>query len=533
MATTSAQRMRNLRARRKAERTGKPDVRSEPEPLVNPPWPEDPAEALAQWSESHLIVPPGHAKAGEPMRLPDFAVSWLRDAMKPGIREGGLFVARKNAKSAVCAVLLLGVLADDGPLRRAGTRCGVASLSREKSGELWAQMEAIATASGLEGIRFGRVPRVAVSPWASVEFLSADKTAGHASGYDIALVDELGLFDERGRGLVAGMLSSTSAKDGRLLAISILGDSPLTAEMVQRRDDPAVCVHVYQAPDGCALDDEDAWHAANPGLADGIKSVSYMADMARRASLLPSEQSNFRAFDLNQPGSPAVEVVVSLDRWNVCANKRKPERQGLCFVGFDLGGSTSMCAAAAYWPDTGRLDTWGAFGDTPDLKVRGEADGVGERYQRMADRGELKTWPGRVTPVADFLAWVAEELDGEHVELSAADRYRQSEAEDALDGADVDWPVEWRAMGSGKDGSEDIRSFQRVVEGGELRPGESLLLTSAISESLLRYDGNGNPSLNKGRQRGRIDALSAAVLAVGLGSRQHDTDEDVFLHAAL
>ena len=192
-----------------------------------------------------------------------------------------------------------------------------------------------------------------------------------------------------------------------------------------------------------------------------------------------------------------------------------------------------MCAAAAYWPDTGRLDTWGAFGDTPDLKARGEADGVGERYQRMADRGELKTWPGRVTPVADFLAWVADELDGEHVELSAADRYRQSEAEDALDGAEVDWPVEWRAMGSGKDGSEDIRSFQRVVEGGELRPGESLLLTSAISESLLRYDGNGNPSLNKGRQRGRIDALSAAVLAVGLGSRQHDTDEDVFLHAAL
>ena len=91
-----------------------------------------------------------------------------------------------------------------------------------------------------------------------------DKSAGHAAGYDVALIDELGLFDEKGRALVAGMLSSTSARDGRMLAISILGNSPLTQELVQRRADPSVVVHLYQAPDGCALDDESAWHAANP-----------------------------------------------------------------------------------------------------------------------------------------------------------------------------------------------------------------------------------------------------------------------------
>ena len=531
MAVSSTERVRKHRARRKAERTGKP-VESIPVPLVAPPWPADPAGAVAEWSRSRLVVPPGHARAGEPMELPAFAVDWLREAMAPGIREAGLFVARKNAKSAVLAVLLLACLTGDGPLRRPGFRCGVASLNREKSGELWTQCQDIAMASGIDDVRFLKVPKRMVSWWGTTEFLSADKSAGHAAGYDIALIDELGLFDEKGRALVAGMLSSTSARDGRLLAISILGNSPLTAELVQRRDDRAVVVHTYEAPEGCALDDEAAWHAANPGLAAGIKSLTYMKDMARRAALLPSEQSNFRSFDLNQPGAPGVDMIVDVVLYRHCEAQRKPERSGPCFVGYDLGGTVSLTAAAAFWPEVNRLDVWGACGANPNLADRGTADGVGERYIRMEERGEIRTYPGRVTPVSEFLAWVAGELAAEDVALAGADRYRRGEAEDALDAAGVKWPMDWRASGTGMDGSADVRAFQRTVEAGELRPGESLLLASAIAESRLRYDGNGNGALDKGRAKGRIDALSAAVIAVGLGSREH-AGETIFMHAAL
>ena len=37
-----------------------------------------------------------------------------------------------------------------------------------------------------------------------------------------------------------------------------------------------LAVHHYRAAEGCALDDEAAWDAANPGLACGIKSRNYM-----------------------------------------------------------------------------------------------------------------------------------------------------------------------------------------------------------------------------------------------------------------
>ena len=516
--------MRDYRERRRAnggKRLTAPVVPESPSEstIEDAPPCSDPARAVEQWSAKRLRVPPGHANAGEPMLLPAYFVDFLRDALADGVREAGCYVARKNAKSACVAALVLAHLANDGPLRRRGWRAGIASVSKDKATELWQQIEDIAAASELDEIRCGKVPRHVASEFGRVDILAADKSAGHASGFDLAIADELGLFPDKGRDLVSGLITSTSARDGRLLAISVIGDSPLSREMIDRRADPATVVHVHQAPKDCALDDESAWRAANPALGS-VKSETYMRDMSRRAAANPSEQAAFRAFDLNLPGRGTKETIVPVGAWTPLAVLPRPERAGPCFLGIDLGGSTSMTAAALYFAETGRLECYGAFGEIPDLSARGETDGVGDRYVRMQERGELRTFPGRVTPVTDFLRWIVELLAGEAPALVLADRYRQEEAIDALHGAGCGWwPMEWRAQGSGKDGSADVRAFQRAVHGGKLRPGESLLLESAIVESVIRYDGNGNPALDKGRAKGRIDALAAAVLAVGAGDR--------------
>ena len=123
------------------------------------------------------------------------------------------------------------------------------------------------------------------------------------------------------------------------------------------------------------------------------------------------------------------------------------------FVSFDLGGSASMTAASSYWPQSGRFEVRGAFPAEPNLAERGEADGVGDRYLHMQQRGELRVYPGKVTPVGRFLEWVAESLKGEQVEVALADRYREAEAEQAMASAGVRWPMEWRAVGAGSHGS--------------------------------------------------------------------------------
>ena len=489
-------------------------------PII-PPLSDDPIGDLVRWSREKLVVPPGHPLAGEPMVLPDFGVAFLRDAMTH--REAFLCIGRKNAKSAIVAVFLLGRLA--GPLRIPGYRAGVCSVSKEKANELKLQMEAIATASGLDGLRFYRSPAPGRVQSASgtVEILSADKSAGHSSGFDESIVDEIGLLKEKDRELINGMRSAISAKDGRFIALSIQGDAPFTAEMIERRDEPGIAVHHYAPEPDCDLDDEAAWRAANPGLGT-IKALSYMRDEAARVMATPADQASFKAYDLNLPQDPSREMICSLADWKACMvpADKLPPRAGPCTVGFDLGGSTSMTALVAYWEETGRMEAWGAFPATPDLARRGQNDAVGRLYERMRDRGELAVYAGRIVPVGAFLKDCAARLAGEFIVTAGADRFRKAEAQQAVADAEVNWPMVWRGQGASAvaDGSHDVRAFNVGVLTGKIRMIDNLLLTFAIAQSSIRRDPVGNPALAKWRRKSRIDVLSAAVIAAGLSKRK-------------
>ena len=66
----------------------------------------------------------------------------------------------------------------------------------------------------------------------------------------------------------------------------------------------------------------------------------------------------------------------------------------------------------------------------------------------------------------------------------------------------------------------DVRSFERAIRGAWLRPARGArLMLSAISESVIVRDKLGNPCIERARRRGRIDPLSAAVIATGLAER--------------
>ncbi len=501
--------MRAYRRRKKAEAEAARAARAD---AVAVP-PADPVGALADWAAASLRVPPGHPLAGRPMALPGFAVDFLRAGW--GAQESALSVARKNGKSAICAVLALGHLC--GPLRAQGWRGAVASVSKEKAAELRAQVAAIAEASGLDvTARRSPYPGAIISGTGTLETLSADRTAGHASGFDIVIVDETGLMPERSRELLAGLRSSVSAKGGRIVHISVRGDSPLFAEIL---DNPATVAHVFSAPEGCEISDRQAWAAANPTLGT-IKQVAYLESEVARIAGAPSDEPSFRAFDLNQNLDPTREMIFSPDDLRSCFADDPPPRSGPCFLGFDFGESVSGTAACAIWPATGRLETWLAFGDLPGLVERGRRDSA--PYLEMKRRGELRTYPGRTVRLDAFLSDVQTDLAGVAVAGGAADSYKDSEALDFLDRAAVRWPVEFRRVGAGKDGGRDVRAFQRLVLQGQVAMAPNLSLATAISKSTIRRDGNGNPGLDKANSRGRIDVLSAAVIAAGLAEPHFD-----------
>ena len=488
-------------------------------------WPTIPANqgaAFCTWAAENLIVPAGHPAAGQPFIIPAYLARFFADALDEKTNEAALIIARKNAKSSSVAALLVCFMV--GALRRPGFRVGVSSINREKSFELKEQIRALKDAANLDELQVWRRGAQGVTGpgGSSIDFVSADKNAGAASSWDIAVCDEIGLLSEQSRGLVNSMRSSVSAKAGKFLSLSIWGDGPFVPEIVARREHEGVCVHLYQAPEGCALDDESAWAAANPGLGS-IKSRDYMVSESRRVASSVSDQPAFLAFDLNRPQSPTREQVCAPRDWAACTVQTPaelPPRAGPCHVGIDIGGSASMCGAAAWWRETGRLEIFAAFPSRPGLVARGTADGVGNAYSEAASNAELKVFAGRVTPAGEFIRYVAAKLAGADVAGAASDQFRRGEVEQVLEAEpdEIPWLWFWRRQGSGPTGAADCRALQRAVLTGEIKTLRGLLMPMALRSTILKRDSNGNPSLHRGGSGARIDVLSATTLAIGLAA---------------
>ena len=489
------------------------------------------AAAIVEWAASKLRIPAGHPRAGQPFNLEPWQVAVVDDALREP--ETLLCCARKNAKSATIAVVVLAHLV--GPLRRAGWRCGILSVSREKAGELLTQIELIAAASGIKVGNSRESPRdltVARTPWpgkltaddtgAQVSIEGAGNASGHAAGFDLVIVDELGLLQERHRPAVAGMRSSLSAKGGRFVALTIHGSGPFVDEILHRRGSAGLAVHHFAGDPDLALDDPENWRKANPGLGT-IKSVEYMRREAARVLDTPSDQSLFRAADLNLAGTPVGELITSVESWRQCvtAPDDLPARSGRVFIGIDLGATKSFTSAAMYWPSTGRLEVLTACPDTPGLAARARSDAAGELYARAHRDGVLMVLSGRLTPVGPFLARLRAHLAGAAVAAVGCDRERHPELLHHMADQGLGWRPIWRGAGAraAEDAANDIRAFQRAVEGGTLRTPSNVLMVSAIGQSHLVRDADGNPGkVRQSRQRARIDSLQASVIAVGLGA---------------
>lgn len=483
-----------------------------------------------RWIEDNLKVPSGPL-AGQPFRIEDWQAEWLIAASAPGIRTAGLSIARKNGKSGLIAAWLLAHLV--GPLNRWDWRGVVTSLTGPLALELRTAIEGTAKISGIGGLRTLKSPPPG-QLWglndAHVRFLAADKATGHAIGADLALIDEAGLLAEKDRPLWNALKSSISGRNGAFWCISIQGDGPMFAEMEALDGSRTVHWRRWQADPRADIADPESWHAANPGLTSGIKSLEYMTDQAEHVAATPGDEAHFRAYDLNQSVDPHKEAIVSVAEYMQCVTFYPPSLGadgGDIVVGLDLGGSVSMTCGVAINPANGAVLVRGAFGDDPPLSQRAKADRAGTQYDVMVRRGELRLYPGRITPVVPFIRDFFDEVSAiGRVLVIGCDRFRKAELENALQDAGIPAHVEvvWRGQGAGAtaDGTRDVREFQKLVRRQGMQMAESPMLEQAIANSVLRYDGAGNPALDKRNTNARIDALSAAVIAAGLAASVPD-----------
>lgn len=477
-----------------------------------------------------LTVPTGPL-AGQRVRFAPFQKNFIRGALRSGVSIAVLTVGRGGGKSTLGGVYITAEffhgIRGDQPRRE----IIIAAAKRDQAEIVWLYAHDLIMAHIAEWpeaerreVKFRYSPRLEIE-WRGhrIKAIAADGKGSLGLSPTLVIADELAAWGERkGAELFNALQTALLKRNGLMVVISTSAptDSAPLSRLIDE-DDPTVYAQEHRAPPGCRPDDAKALALANPGSKYGVgPPLRELQRAAHRAIARGgSELASFRNLHLNERTSDDTrEAVVSVDDWVAVETEDLPARDGAVVIGLDLGGSASMSAAAFFWPKTGRLEARGWFPSRPGLGDRGQRDGVGERYLRMSQEGTLSTLGDSTVPVKDWIKAVVGCVSGETIAAVCFDTFKQSEIGEGLRACDVRAPYVLRRFGP-FDGGEDLERYRRAIYDKWLATAPTLLMRSAMSEAICRRDGNLNPCLDKGRSLGRIDPVSAAMLAVAEGSR--------------
>ena len=467
------------------------------------------------------------SRAGERFTVLPWQRKFLRGAFRDGVAEAGLSIARGNGKSTLLAGIAAAAVA--GPLvqRRAETVIVASSFQQSRiifEHTLAFLADEIQRQPGRYRV-MNSVQHAVIEDketGARIRAVASDPRRIHGIAPVLILADELSQWPpSTGERMLAALRTAAGKIPGcRLLAI---GTRPASGEHYFAR---MLTSADYSQLHAAGPDEppfrKSTWAKANPSLPampDLEVAIRREAGLAKKD---PAALASYKALRLNLGTADTQRAeLISAETWQEC--ERHADADGEVICGLDLGGTSSLCGVALYWPKTGRLEAFALAGDNPTPMQRGLADGVHRLYQDAVHAGTLRLAPGRVVPAATVLKHVLE-VAGRPAAI-CADRWRISELEDGLDAAGIDCELIARGMGF-HHGGEDVRLFREAALSSEICavPG-NMLLRSALAEAVTISDAAGNAKLAKiseggRRMRARDDIACAAILAVAEGVRR-------------
>src|SRR5260221_13487317 len=227
-----------------------------------------------------------------------------------------ILVARQNGKSQLKRIVSLWRMYQDGARRILGVAQDVA-LARDQ----WNMcQETIHDCPDLEE-EWGRVRNVNgdeyfIASGCRYAIKAANRRAGRGGSNDEVNIDELREQTDwrawaavskttmaRGNGQVWGM---SNAGDDESVVLNQLRDAALSGH------DDSLCILEWSAPDGCELDDRQAWAQANPGL-------GYIISESAIRSALTDPPGIFRTEVLCQRVAH-LDAAIDAAAWKNCAD---------------------------------------------------------------------------------------------------------------------------------------------------------------------------------------------------------------------
>jgi len=247
-------------------------------------------------------------------------------------------------------------------------------------------------------------------------------------------------------------------------------------------DDASFFYVEFAAPPGCDLDDEAAWHVANPALGD------FLHLDALRATRRTMRDSTFRAWRLGQWPGVIDNAWLPDGAWAACADPTRSIADQadvvLAFDGsFSRDCSVVVAATVEPHPHVELVAVWEAPEGTRDWRVP-------VVQVEDAIRAACARW--RVVEVA-------------------ADPYRWQRSLEVLDGDGI--PVHEFFQNAARMGPATARFYSATVD-GELSHDGSSALARHVGNAILKEDSRGARLAKEHKDsRRRIDAAVAAVMA--------------------
>jgi phage terminase large subunit-like protein len=480
--------------------------------------------------ERYCRVPEG-ALVGQAVKLADFQKRFVVDVYDnphpDGTRRALLSMARKNAKSALIAFLVLVHLV--GPEAVPNSQIVSGALTRKQAAIIYDLAVKVVNLNPVLRKIIHLVPSLKTMRGlpCNTEYAALSAQAGAAHGLSpvVAILDEVGQIDAPSSPFVEAIVTAQGAHARPILfaiSTSARSDDAMFSTWLddaKRSGDPRIVVHEYRADPNCELDDRAAWRAANPalGLFRSEADIAAAADQAKR---LPSQEAAFRNLFLNQRVAlESLFIAPTLWRLNAGAPDVEVIRANRSAVGLDLSARGDLTAAVVASrvedDDAGQVHLL-PFVFTPE-------SGLGERsrrdrapYDQWARDGHMIAVPGATIEyefVAGYLARALESLEIEPA-VVAFDRWRIKEFQRAAQETGFAGAAEWQAIPQTFQGlSPRIENFEALLLQERIRHGGHPLLTMAAANAVTKLDPAGNRILNKERGRRRIDPLVAAVMA--------------------
>ena len=431
-------------------------------------------------------------------------------------------IPRKNGKSNLSAAIALYILFADGEIAAEVVCCAASRVQAIIVFSIAKQM----CINNKELNKRAKVFRNAITIESNGSYyksISADSHTAHGMNLSCAIFDELHAQKERELWDVVNT-STGARKQPLVIAITTAGFDKLSVsyELSQYatkvrdgvlKDDTFLPVLYRAEPDsGDDWRDEEIWKKANAGYGTIIKK-EYFKQQFNKALNTPSFVNTFKRLHLNI-WTGAESAWLTPDEWNannigVIDLKRLEGRD--CFMGLDLASVRDISALVAIFPDEDDNFEIVPFLFVPESKVEQTGLGDGVDYRTWVQQGHLIMTEGNVQDYNFIQAKYMELADRFNIVSCAFDRWNSSQLVINL----INEGAKMHPIGMGfVSQSAPTKYLESLVLEKKINHGGHPVLAWMMNNITLQEDPAGNIKINKCISKGKIDGISALIMAL-------------------